>query len=155
MQHEQFTNPHYKKILEKVIKHRHPELSFEEGLKIECERNGCYIIGKNIEFHKTHFGFIFDSSKADHRNTHYWIITDKKECEKIHQINQILGRPITMCELCDVLELDFVPKVCEKNEKPCLTKFTDDVKIEIYLPAKTYYLHEQPIEIQEKIANSF
>ena len=60
-----------------------------------------------------------------------------------------------MCELCDVLELDFVPKVCEKNEKPCLTKFTDDVKIEIYLAAKTYYLHEQPIEIQEKIDNLF
>ena len=154
MQHKQFTNPHYQKILEKVIKHRHPELSFEEGLEMEATQKDCFITqvfpkgevyqiysykNKGLNGRKIARSYTVRNGINYYRN----------------QINEILGRPITMCELCDVLELDFVPKVCEKNEKPCLTKFTDDVKIEIYLPAKTYYLHEQPIEIQEKIANSF
>ena len=139
MQHEQFTNPHYKKILEKVIKHRHPELSFEEGLKEEQKYIDC--IGMT-----THTN---PNPKLSHYYYHqvcfYYFLksyTDDIQC---------LGRPITICELANVLFENDVITDCDILNGWFL--LTNGEKLEF--DNSTYHLHEQPIEVQEKIANLF
>jgi len=157
MQHEQFTNPHYQKILEKVIKHRHPELSFEKGLTMECNDKIHCIVFMEYEG----ITDILSYEKASK------IIT----CDLLQQAisnktlkYQILGRPITICELCDVLNtLCSGNKIVKYYNSHLVLEYLEyesgtelDIKRPIaLLQPKTYYLHEQPIEVQEKIANLF
>lgn len=194
MQHEQFTNPHYKKILEKVIKHRHPEWSFEEGLKMETKHIGCLlyaldemriVINNQDKMISSIIGKNPFEDKLNESSITSNISSRSKCC-------QILGRPITICEIVDVLACNIKPYTrilydrYEKNADGSSKKVIQTLKNQIYygmdydrkygileldvsdndidlnvpnlmveIKSKTYYLHEQPIEVQEKISNLF
>ena len=136
MQHKQFTNPHYQKILEKVIKHRHPELSFEEGLEIEVTLEDCLICLDDFKQN------LFIKRMSDWRALGY---------PGKYLQDEILGRPITICELANVLFENDVITDCDILNGWFL--LTNGEKLEF--DNSTYHLHEQPIEVQEKIANLF
>ena len=144
--HNQFTNTFYQNILKQVIKYRYPELSFEDGLKREYGYKACIVKIDDKEFDE------YTTCEAVEMAEEYSYMEGGS-----FEVLQILGRPITMCEIVNVLNnlSDNKYFYYVQDKIICYTLFIEYKLniIQVECNKKTYYLHEQPIDVQEKIAN--
>jgi hypothetical protein len=126
-----FKSESYQKILKAVLKVRHHGLSYEEALRTEDGEDSFCIVNDHL-----YFGI--DLEPQDYGT----LIR--------------LGRPITICEIVDVLEeVNSTGHLYEYRVETlvCFYDGGEEVEIvEVKLQSKTYYLHEQPQEIIDEIA---
>ena len=140
-------------------------MSFEEGLAEETKHIGCLLYALDemrivINNQGRMISCIIGKNPFEDKLNEASITSNISSMSKCCQI---FGRPITICEIVDVLDCleekmathgKFVYYTCRKIQ----IFFNDESLQELYkeiMSSQTYYLHEQPIEVQEKISNLF
>lgn len=163
---EIFKSESYQKILKHVIKFRYPELSFEQGLMKQLTQPSCLVIHKkdNAIYRQCELMILFTMNAQER----YKDIDDvDRETEILTFISEHytnIGRAITMCELCDVLnesygDMLYVPpsrsydisRLVIDTENYKWSAFNDFICID----HKTYYVHEQSQQTIDEIADLF
>lgn len=104
-------NPHYKKIWEKVMMNRHPEVkSLEEALKMEAHQDGCLFYNGKANIYGLN---IADNTLTRHTPSRkdYYRCTDftyqdqNEPYDWQYEYNfEILGRPITLEDILLLLK---------------------------------------------------
>ena len=163
---EALKNPHYKKILERVIMNRHPEVeSLEKALKLEIKYYDCFFsyndivdyVGhnnKNFRLHKECY-----DAMAEECADKLKFFQKKNFYTSLDTNPTFLGRPITLEDISmllpnysthlikrenSLLELKIFEIIDDKKD---VLKYKFDWQL-------TKFLHEQTPKTWEKISNS-
>jgi hypothetical protein len=153
---EIFKSASYRKILKEVLKFRYPDLSYEKALYTERLIPDCLVCCSTtynplMIINSHHFNTLIQVRPKGE------LIRSEQICED--KPTAILGRPITICEIVDVLEEVSFTGYPYEYSLQSLIYFSKGIEDEnddeitgINFQPKTYYLHEQTLETIDKIA---
>jgi len=174
MNYEILKSESYQKILKTVLKLRYPELSYEEALVREIQEYNCLV---SIDLSKLGYLMHTGAPLRVVSQTKYEFLCIEpiygklfgvydKNSKRILNKAEVLGRPITLCELVDVLNdniedeenideygyyyhLNAIYKMGYVISYTGTTAFLPKKQIEFQ--KNTYHLHEQPQAVLDEI----